>query len=60
MTEQHIRLAQVLIQAVLALVLLVGMIWIILNPNTSDAASKGALVVVSSAAGFLFGRNTPE
>lgn len=58
MSDQHLELIKVLTQAALALVLLIGMIWVILSPNTSDAASKSALVILGSAAGFVFGRQT--
>ena len=59
MSEQHVAVYRLVIQAVIALVLLVAMTWIVLSPNTSDTASKAALVVVSSAMGFLLGKHTP-
>jgi len=55
MSESSIKL---IIQAVLALVLIVGMIWIILTPTVTDEIAKAALVVVSSAAGYLFAKHT--
>ena len=57
-SEQHVAVYQLVIQAVLAIVLVVAMTWIVLSPTTSDSAAKAALVVVSSAMGFLFGRHT--
>lgn len=58
MSERHVELFKLAVQAVLALVLLIGMLWIILSPNTNDTATKSALVIVSSAAGYVFGKNT--
>jgi len=55
MNEAIIRL---IIQAVLALVLIVGMIWIILTPAVNDEVTKAALVVISSAAGYLFAKHS--
>ena len=55
MSEGVIRLV---VQAVIAIVLVVAMTWIVLSPATSDSASKAALVVVSSSMGFLLGKNT--
>lgn len=57
MTDQQLELAKLLIQAVLALVLIVAMTWIILSP-VGDEVTKGALVVISGTTGFLFGKNT--
>lgn len=48
-------LAKVVIEALLALVVIVAMTWIILSPVT-DEVTKGALVVVSGVTGFLFGK----
>ena len=55
MSEPVVKL---LIQSVLALVLVVAMTWIVLSPTATDEASKAALIVVSSAMGFLLGKNT--
>ena len=55
MSEGVIKLV---VQAVIAIVLVVAMTWIVLSPSTSDSASKAALVVVSSSMGFLLGKNT--
>jgi hypothetical protein len=55
--SERLALAKLVIQGVLALVVLVGMVWIILSP-VNEAATKGALVIISSAAGFLFGRHS--
>jgi hypothetical protein len=57
-SERHVELFKLAVQAVLAMVLLIGMLWIILSPATNDAATKSALVIVSSAAGYIFGKNT--
>jgi len=57
MTEQHLELAKLVITAVLALVLILAMTWIIVAP-VSDEATKGALVIIGSAVGFIFGRET--
>jgi hypothetical protein len=58
-SDQHVVVYRLVIQAVIAVVLLVAMTWIVLSPATSDTASKAALVVVSSAMGFLLGKHTP-
>lgn len=52
------RLAELLVEATLAVVLIVAMTWIVLSPVANDEISKAALVIVASAAGFLFGRHT--
>jgi hypothetical protein len=59
MSDQHVAIYRLVIQAVIAVVLLVAMTWIVLSPATSDTASKAALVVVSSAMGFLLGKHVP-
>jgi hypothetical protein len=56
-TERHLELVKVIIQAVLALVVIAAMTWIILSPVT-DEVTKGALVVISGTTGFLFGKHT--
>jgi hypothetical protein len=55
--SERIVLVKLISQGVLALVLLIGMIWIVLSPVT-DEATKGALVILGGAAGFVFGRQT--
>jgi hypothetical protein len=55
--SNQLELVKLVSQAVLALVLLIGMIWIVLSPVT-DEATKGALVILGGAAGFIFGRQT--
>ncbi len=55
--SERLALVKLITQAVLALVLLIGMIWIVLSPVT-DEATKGALVILGGAAGFIFGRQT--
>ena len=57
MGDLNERVLNMIIQGVIALVLIVAMTWIIVNP-VSDEATKGALVIVSSAVGFIFGRQT--
>jgi len=51
-------LVKTIATAVIAIVLIVAMTWIVLSPSTDEAASKAALLVVGSAVGFLFGRET--
>jgi len=51
-------LVKTIATAVIAIVLIVAMSWIVLSPTTDEAASKAALLVVGSAVGFLFGRET--
>lgn len=55
--SERIKLVKLITQSVLALVLLIGMVWIVLSPVT-DEATKGALVILGGAAGFIFGRQT--
>jgi len=55
MSEDTIKLV---VQAVIALVLILAMTWIVVLPHTDEAASKAALLVVGSAVGFLFGKHT--
>jgi len=43
---------------VVAVVLIVAMTWIVLSPATDEAVSKAALLIVGSAVGFMFGRET--
>ena len=57
MSEDKLAIVKVVIEGLLALVLVVGMIWIVLSPVT-DQATKGALVILGGAAGFIFGRQT--
>lgn len=57
MDDRQLELAKIVIQAAMALVLIVAMTWIILSPS-SDEVTKGALVVISGTTGFLFGKNT--
>lgn len=58
MSEHTTEVIRLIVEAVIALVLLVAMTWIVVTPTTSDEAAKGALVIVGSAVGFLFGRQT--
>jgi len=53
-SEAYLR---IIVMAVLALVLIVCMTWIVVSPVT-DETSKAALVIVGSAVGFIFGRET--
>jgi len=54
MSEKTIHL---IIEGVLAVVLIVAMTWVVLSP-VSDEVTKGALVIVSGATGYIFGRRT--
>ena len=56
--DQRVEVAKLVIEAVIAIVLVVAMSWIVLSPAATDEASKAALVVVSGAMGFLFGKRT--
>jgi len=38
-------------------VLIVAMTWIVLSPTTDEIA-KAALIIIGTAVGFLFGRET--
>lgn len=60
MSENHVKVFHLVVEAVLAIVLLVAMTWIVLSPTATDEAAKAALVVVGSAVGFLFGRQTAK
>lgn len=51
-------LIETIIEAALAITLIVAMTWIVLSPAANDEISKAALVIVASTAGFLFGRHT--
>ena len=57
MTADHLKLVQIIVMAILALTLIVAMTWIVLSP-VSDEASKAALVIIGTAVGFIFGRET--
>jgi hypothetical protein len=57
MTEQQIELVKVLSAALVSIVLILAMTWIVVSPTT-DETQKGALVVIGSAVGFIFGRET--
>lgn len=57
MDERQLALAKIVIEALLALVLIITMTWVILSP-TSDEVTKGALVIISAATGYLFGKHT--
>lgn len=60
LSENHVKVFHLVVEAVLAIVLLVAMTWIVLSPTATDEAAKAALVVVGSAVGFLFGRQTAK
>ena len=55
--EQRLELAKVGATVVIAVVLIVAMTWIVLSPY-SDETNKAALIVLSSAVGYIFGRET--
>jgi len=57
-SEQRIVLVKTLATVVVAIVLIVAMSWIVLSPSTDEAVSKAALLIVGSAVGFMFGRET--
>ena len=54
---ERLELAKVIATVVIAVVLIVGMTWIVLSPY-SDETNKAALLVLSGALGFIFGRET--
>ena len=41
-----------------SIVLIIAMTWIVLSPSTNESADKAALLVIGSAVGFMFGRET--
>jgi len=55
--DRFLALAKLLITALMAIVLIVAMTWIVLAP-VSEEATKGALVIIGTAVGFIFGRET--
>jgi len=55
--DRVLALAKLLITALMAIVLIVAMTWIVLAP-VSEEATKGALVIIGTAVGFIFGRET--
>lgn len=58
LSDRHVTVIKLALQAVMAIVLVVAMTWIVLSQTATDEAAKAALVVVSGATGYLFGRNT--
>lgn len=52
MSDHAVKL---IIEAVLAVVLIVAMTWIVLSP-VSDEISKAALMIISGTVGFYFGQ----
>jgi len=46
-----------IIESILAVILIVAMTWVVLSP-VSDEVTKGALVILSAATGYIFGRRT--
>ena len=54
---QRLELAKVLATVVIAVVLIVAMTWVVLSPY-SDETNKAALIVLSSAVGYIFGRES--
>jgi len=56
-SDQWLQLVRILSTLLIALVLIGAMTWIVVSP-VSDEATKAALVIVGSAVGFLFGRET--
>ena len=58
MDEHRQELVKTIATSVIAIVLIVAMTWIVVSPSTDEAVSKAALLVVGSAVGFMFGRET--
>jgi len=58
MLERYQDLVKTVATVVVAIVLVVCMTWIVLSPVTDEAVSKAALLIVGSAVGFMFGRET--
>jgi len=56
--EHRLALVKTLATVLVAIVLIVAMTWIVISPTTDESASKAALLVVGSAVGFMFGRET--
>jgi len=56
--EHRQELVKTIATSVIAIVLIVAMTWIVVSPSTDEAVSKAALLVVGSAVGFMFGRET--
>lgn len=57
MHDARLELVKTLVGALVAIVLILAMTWIVVSPTT-DETQKGALVVIGSAVGFIFGRET--
>lgn len=57
MDDRVIALVKLATTTVMAVVLIVAMTWIVLEP-VSEEATKGALVIIGTAVGFIFGRET--
>jgi hypothetical protein len=55
--DARLELVKTLVGALVAIVLILAMTWIVVSPTT-DETQKGALVVIGSAVGFIFGRET--
>ena len=55
--QHQLELAKTAATTVIAIVLIVGMTWIVLSPY-SDETNKAALLVLGSAIGYIFGRET--
>lgn len=53
----RLELAKTAATTLIAVVLIVGMTWIVLAPY-SDETNKAALLVLGSAIGYIFGRET--
>ena len=56
--HNRLELIRTIGTAAIAIVLIIAMTWIVVSPQTDEAASKAALLVVGSAVGFMFGRET--
>jgi len=53
----RLELVKAIASAVIAITLILAMTWIVVSP-ASDATSKAALMVIGTAVGFIFGRET--
>jgi len=57
LVDRHAETIKIIATTLIALVLIVAMTWIVVSPTTDETA-KAALVVIGSAVGFIFGRET--
>lgn len=55
--DGQLELVKTIAMAIIAITLILAMTWIVVSPTTDETA-KAALVVIGSAVGFIFGRET--